>query len=341
MSQYKLSDFNFDLPEELIAQTPSKERTQSRLLVYNLETKEITHDTFNNIHSYLPTDSLLVFNNSKVIPARLFGKKAHRDIEFLILKQKSELELTTLTRPGKHCRPNDQIIFHEDITATITSVNEDGSREVTTNKPITVEYLEKYGQLPLPPYIKSKYSESLAERYQTTYAQKYGSIAAPTAGLHFTQELVKKINETVETAEVTLHVGLGTFSPIRSEILTQHELHTEEYELTQETADKLNTALKNKQRIISVGTTSTRTLESQLQSHPQFTAGTFHTNIFIKPGYKFKTISGLVTNFHLPQSSLFILISTFLGLEEAQRIYKEAIKEKYRFYSFGDACLFI
>lgn len=338
MTELRLSSFDFDLPQELIAQTPSKERTQSRLLVYNRQTKEIKHDLFCNILNYIPKNSLVVFNNSKVVPARIFGKQEQRDIELLIIKQKSSTSFTALTRPGKHCKPGDQILLPENRTITVNSINDDGSRELESVPPIDHNYLEKYGQLPLPPYIKSKYNDELAQRYQTTYAQKYGSIAAPTAGLHFTKEILDKLPSR---AEITLHVGLGTFSPIRSEDINNHSLHTEEFELTESNAQKLNNAKKSSQPIIAVGTTSTRTLEAQLQKHPKFTAGTDKTNIFIKPGYKFKAINGLITNFHLPQSSLFILLSSFIGLEEAQTVYKEAIKEKYRFYSFGDACLFI
>jgi S-adenosylmethionine:tRNA ribosyltransferase-isomerase len=340
MKNYTLSDFDFDLPNHLIAQVPADKRENSKLLIYKRETGTITHDVFSNITKHLPKESTLVFNNSKVIPARIFGKNKERTFELLITKINKN-KLTALVRPGKKAKVGTTIELPEGLTITVEKSNDDGTKVFTTENPISMTYLEKAGQLPLPPYITGDYNQELAKRYQTLYAKNYGSIAAPTAGLHFSKEVLNKIQQNHTTTEVTLHVGLGTFAPIREEEIQGYSLHTEEYEITNNTAALLNKAKQNKHPIITVGTTSTRTLEANLKKDSVFTAGTDNTNIFIKPGYNFKAIDGMITNFHLPKSSLFILVSTLLGLETAQKIYAEAIKHEYRFYSFGDACLFI
>ncbi len=340
-----LSSYNFELPQELIAQTPSKERGQSRLLVYKIKSGEIIHAQFADLLSYLPADSLLVFNNTKVIPARLFVKISDQSeaiIEILLCEQLSETKKAwrCLVKPGKKAKVGTKFQLGN-ATINVTAINEDGSRNIECDSPLTNEFLEQYGQLPLPPYIQSKYNKDLAERYQTTYAKEGHSIAAPTAGLHFSNELLAETKILFKTTEVTLNVGQGTFSPLRSDNLNEIQLHEEDYNLSPETSELLNQQKQNKKTIIAVGTTTTRVLESQLQNFSKFTAGNYRTSIFLQPGVKFKAIDGLITNFHLPKSSLFILISAFLGLENAQRIYTEAIKEKYRFYSFGDACLFV
>lgn len=341
MNLEQLNSYDFDLPEELIAQTAVEPRDHSKLLVYQRATGAIIHDHFYNISKYLPKDALLVFNNSKVIPARIRIEIDGKDGEILLIQQEAADTWQTMVRPGKCFKKGSIIRLPEDITATVSEVNPDGSRKLRFTPAIDLDYLDKHGQLPLPPYIKTHYNQEIADRYQTIYAQTGGSIAAPTAGLHFTEKLLEQIKSEFDTAEVSLDVGLGTFSPIRSDNIKEHNMHSENYSITETTASKLNQAQANGQQIVCVGTTSTRTLEAQLKDYGEFKAGHFSTDIFIYPGYEFEALSGLITNFHLPKSSLFILISAWLGNDEAHRIYQEAIGQRYRFYSFGDSCLFI
>lgn len=340
MNKLNLNSYNFDLPATSIAQSAVTPRDHSKLLIYNRKTNTIKHEHFYNILNYIPKNAIIVFNNTKVTPARLFGKIDQKEVEILLTNPLGQNK-QALVKPGKKFTLETEIKFPADLTAKVTKIHEDGSRELQFTPELTLPYLHQYGELPLPPYIKTNYNQEVANRYQTIYAQTEGSIAAPTAGLHFTPELLDELKKKFTVVNVTLNVGLGTFSPIRVESIDQHEMHFETYSLTEEAAKTLNQAQKNQQPIVTVGTTSTRVLEAQLKDHDQFTAGTFSTNIFIYPGYKFKAITGQITNFHLPKSSLFMLISAFLGTKKAKQIYKEAVDQQYRFYSFGDACLFL
>ena len=338
----KTSDFNFDLPQELIAQDPLEDRSSSRLMVLNKESGEITHRIFHDITEYLQPGDCLVINDTKVIPARLIGTKedtgAH--IEILLLKRKENDVWETLVKPGKKCRPGARVVFgNGELKAEIVDVLEDGNRLVHFEyEGIFEEVLDRLGQMPLPPYITHKLQDK--NRYQTVYAKYQGSAAAPTAGLHFTKELLERIQEKgIEIARVTLHVGLGTFRPVKTENILEHHMHSEFYTVTQEAADKINTARKNGGKIIAVGTTSTRTLESVGTEDGTVKACSGWTQIFIYPGYQFKVIDSLITNFHLPESTLVMLVSALAGREHVLAAYEEAVKEKYRFFSFGDAML--
>lgn len=334
------SDFYFDLPEELIAQVPLEERTASRLMVLDKVTGEIQHKHFYDMIEYLNPGDCLVLNDTRVIPARLFGARegSGGKVEFLLLTRKSEKDWEVLVKPGKKARIGDRIVFGEGIlTATIKEIIEDGKRIVTFEyEGIFEEVLDQLGEMPLPPYIHEKLEDR--ERYQTVYSKHEGSAAAPTAGLHFTKELLEQIKEKgVHIAYVTLHVGLGTFRPVKVEDVLEHEMHSEFYIIDEENAKIINDAKANGGKIISVGTTSTRTLESNANEEGLVTAGSGWTKIFIYPGYKFKCIDRLFTNFHLPESTLIMLVSALAGHDEVLHAYNEAVKEKYRFFSFGDA----
>lgn len=336
------SDFNFHLPEELIAQVPLKDRTASRLMVLDRETGEIQHKHFYEMIEYLNPGDCLVLNNTRVIPARLFGARegSGGKVEFLLLTRKSEKDWEVLVKPGKKARVGDRIVFGEGIlTATIKEIIEDGKRIVTFEyEGIFEEVLDQLGEMPLPPYIHEKLEDK--ERYQTVYSKHEGSAAAPTAGLHFTQELLEQVKaKGIHIAYVTLHVGLGTFRPVKVENVLEHEMHSEFYIIDEENAKIINDAKANGGKIISVGTTSTRTLESNADENGFVTAGSGWTNIFIYPGYKFKCIDRLFTNFHLPESTLIMLVSALAGKEHVLNAYNEAVKEKYRFFSFGDSML--
>ena len=336
----KVSDFDYELPEELIAQTPLKDRTSSRLMVLDRESKTIEDKHFRDIIEYLKPGDCLVRNNTKVIPARLYGKKEDTgvDIEFLLLKRIEEDIWEVMVRPGRRLKPGTKVIFGEGLLkAEILDVLEGGNRKVKFEyKGIFNEILDQIGLMPLPPYIKEKLEDK--DRYQTVYAKYEGSAAAPTAGLHFTEELLKKIEEKgIKIANVTLHVGIGTFRPVKVENIEEHNMHSEHYYIKQEDADKINNARKNGGRIISVGTTSCRVLESIADDSGFVKAVEGDTNIFIYPGYKFKCIDCLITNFHLPESTLIMLVSTLAGKDFVMSAYEEAVKEKYRFFSFGDA----
>ncbi len=336
----KTSDFYFALPEELIAQVPLKDRTTSRLMVLDKITGEIEHKHFYDIVDYLREGDCLVLNNTKVIPARLFGsrKGSGGKVELLLLTRKSEKTWEVLVKPGRKARIGEEIEFGEGLlTATVVDIIEDGNRIVEFNyEGIFEEVLDQLGEMPLPPYIHEKLEDK--DRYQTVYAKYEGSAAAPTAGLHFTQELLEKIKEKgVEIAYVTLHVGLGTFRPVKVEDVLKHEMHSEYYSITEEDAKRINSIKQKGGRIISVGTTSTRTLESNADEKGNIKAGSGWTNIFIYPGYAFKCIDGLITNFHLPESTLIMLVSALAGKEHVLHAYNEAVKAQYRFFSFGDA----
>ncbi len=333
-------DFYYDLPQELIAQTPLTDRTASKLLVLNRETRNLEHKHFYDIIDYLKEGDCLVMNNTRVIPARLYGVKegSGGKIEFLLLKR---LELDTwevILKPGRRARVGTRFIFGDGLlTAEIISLKEDGGRIVKFfYNGVWEEILDKLGEMPLPPYIKEKLSDR--ERYQTVYSKIEGSAAAPTAGLHFTPELLEKINKKgVRLAFVTLHVGLGTFRPVSVENVENHVMHSEYYEVSKDTADIINETRKNGGRIIAVGTTSVRTLETCAEADGTMKAASGETKIFIYPGYKFKTVDALITNFHLPESTLLMLVSAFSDKETVMTAYEEAVSNHYRFFSFGDA----
>lgn len=336
----KTSDFYFDLPKELIAQDPLEDRSSSRLMVLDKNTGEITHRIFRDITEYLHPGDCLVINDTKVIPARLIGAKEDTGakIEILLLKRKENDIWETLVKPGKKCRPGAKVVFgNGELRAEILEVLEDGNRLVQFSyEGIFEEVLDRLGQMPLPPYITHKLQDK--NRYQTVYAKYEGSAAAPTAGLHFTKELLKEIEDSgVRIARVTLHVGLGTFRPVKVENVLEHHMHSEYYHVSKEAADIINDTRRNGGRVISVGTTSTRTLESVAQDDGTIVPGSGNTEIFIYPGYKFKAIDCLITNFHLPESTLLMLVSALAGKDHILAAYEEAVKERYRFFSFGDA----
>ena len=336
----KVSDFDYELPEELIAQTPLKDRTASRLLVLDRETKTIEDKHFKDIIDYLKPGDCLVRNNTKVIPARLYGKKEDTgvDIEFLLLKRIDGDLWEVMVRPGRRLKPGTKVVFGNGLLrAEILDVLEGGNRKVKFEYDgIFNEILDQIGLMPLPPYIKEKLEDK--NRYQTVYAKYEGSAAAPTAGLHFTDELLEQIKEKgIEISNVTLHVGIGTFRPVKVENVEEHAMHTEHFYIKEEDVEKINKTKKNGGRIIAVGTTSCRVLESIADEDGMVKAVEGDTNIFIYPGYKFKCIDNLITNFHLPQSTLIMLVSALAGREFIMDAYKHAVEEKYRFFSFGDA----
>ena len=335
----KTHDFWYDLPEELIAQTPLQQRDSSRLLVLDKETGNITHRHFFDILDYLQPGDTLVMNDSRVLPARLLGHRPTGGAaELLLLRELGNNQWECLAKPGRKLQPGQEIIFgNGELKATICDICEDGNRIVKFHyEGIFLEVLERLGKMPLPPYIKAELQDQ--ERYQTVYSKEVGSAAAPTAGLHFTNELLDAVkNKGVDLAFVTLHVGLGTFRPVKAEDISQHHMHSELCMISQETAQLLNDTKKRGGRVICVGTTSCRTLESLVEPDGTFTAKSKWTDIFIYPGYTFKAMDGLVTNFHLPESTLVMLVSAFAGKENVLNAYAEAVKERYRFFSFGDA----
>lgn len=340
MEELRKSDFYFDLPEELIAQDPLEDRSSSRLLVLNKITGEVEHHVFKDIIDFLHEGDCLVLNNTKVIPARLMGVKADTGaaIEVLLLKRRENDIWETLVKPGKKARPGAVISFGDGIlTGTVLDVVEEGNRLIQFSyEGIFEEVLDRLGEMPLPPYITHKLQDK--SRYQTVYAKYEGSAAAPTAGLHFTQDLLKKVEEKgVKIAYVTLHVGLGTFRPVKEDNVLNHHMHSEFYQVTQEAADLINDTKAAGGRVICVGTTSCRTVESAVNEEGKVVAGCDNTEIFIYPGYKFKVLDNLITNFHLPESTLIMLVSALAGKEQVLNAYKTAVEMRYRFFSFGDA----
>ncbi|MFV0274704.1 MAG: tRNA preQ1(34) S-adenosylmethionine ribosyltransferase-isomerase QueA [Bacilli bacterium] len=335
----KTDDFDFDLPEELIAQTPLKIRDESKLMIVNKTTGNIVHEKFNNIINYLDNNDVLVLNDTKVMPARIIGIKedtgAH--IELLLLKEIKKNTWQCLVKPAKRVKVGTRLHFESLMSATCLSEHEEGIRIFKFDfEGIFYEILDKLGEMPLPPYIKEKLKEK--DRYQTVYAQNIGSSAAPTAGLHFTKKLLQNIKEkNIEIVYVTLHVGLGTFRPVNVEDVNNHKMHSEYYELSKESSVILNLAKKEGKRIISIGTTSTRVLETVMKKYGEFKECKGETDIFIYPGYKFKAIDGLITNFHLPKSTLVMLVSSFASKEIILNVYNTAVKNNYRFFSFGDS----
>ncbi|MBR6302222.1 MAG: tRNA preQ1(34) S-adenosylmethionine ribosyltransferase-isomerase QueA [Lachnospiraceae bacterium] len=341
--ELKKSDFYFDLPQELIAQDPLEDRSSSRLLVVDKKTGKTEHKIFRDIVDYLNPGDCLVLNNTKVIPARLYGERAETGgaVEVLLLKRKENDIWETLVKPGKKCKPGQRLVFGDGkLKATVLETIEDGNRLIQFEyEGIWEEVLDSLGEMPLPPYITHKLADK--NRYQTVYAKFEGSAAAPTAGLHFTPELLKKIEDKgIKLAYVTLHVGLGTFRPVKEENILDHHMHTEVYQVTKEAADIINETKKSGGRVICVGTTSCRTVESASDEDGIVKPGSGDTSIFIYPGYKFKVLDCLITNFHLPESTLVMLVSALAGRENVLAAYEEAIREKYRFFSFGDACFF-
>lgn len=335
-------DYDYDLPEELIAQDPLEDRSSSRLMVLDRQTGDVEHRHFTDILEYLHPGDCLVINNTKVIPARLFGVKedTQAKIEVLLLKRKENDIWETLVKPGKKAKPGTKLVFGDGLlTAEVVDVVEEGNRLIQFHYDgIFEEILDQLGQMPLPPYITHQLKDK--NRYQTVYAKYDGSAAAPTAGLHFTKELLQKVKDMgVDIAEVTLHVGLGTFRPVKVENVLDHHMHSEFYMVSQEAADKINRAKESGHRVIAVGTTSTRTLEAAADENGRLHETSGWTEIFIYPGYQFKVIDALITNFHLPQSTLVMLVSALAGREHVLHAYEIAVKERYRFFSFGDAML--
>jgi S-adenosylmethionine:tRNA ribosyltransferase-isomerase len=345
MYYMKVDLFDFHLPEELIAQVPLQNRTDSRLMVVNKETGELKHDIFKNISEYLREGDCLVLNDTKVLPARLFGvkKDSGAKIEVLLLKQLEGDKWETLVKPAKRVKEGTELDFGDGLlTAVCTGTSEHGGRVLEFNyEGIFYELLDRLGEMPLPPYIKEQLDDR--DRYQTVYAREPGSAAAPTAGLHFTEELLNEVREKgVHVTFITLHVGLGTFRPVSVDDVLEHDMHAEFYMITEGTARLLNEVRRNGGRIITVGTTSTRTLETiASENNGTFIESSGWTNIFIYPGYQFKAIDGMITNFHLPKSTLIMLVSALAGRDNILHAYNTAVNERYRFFSFGDAMLII
>lgn len=340
----KTADFDYDLPKELIAQDPLADRSASRLMVLDRESGAIEHRHFSDIGDYLRAGDCLVLNNTRVIPARLYGVRQETGgrVELLLLKRVDGDTWESLVRPGKKCRVGTKLSFGDGkLLAEVVDVVADGNRLIRFSYDgIFEEILDSLGEMPLPPYITHKLQDK--NRYQTVYAEYDGSAAAPTAGLHFTPELLGSLRERgIAVAEITLHVGLGTFRPVKVEEIADHRMHSEYYEISEEAAELVNRTKESGGRIISVGTTSTRTLESVADVDGHISAGSGWTDIFIYPGYVFKVVDGLITNFHLPQSTLLMLVSAFAGREQVLAAYEEAVKERYRFFSFGDAMLLV
>lgn len=340
----KTSDFFYELPEELIAQDPLEDRAASRLLVLDRKTDKLEHKIFGDVINYLNLGDCLVINNTRVIPARLIGEKEGTGgkVEILLLKRRENDIWESLVKPGKKLRPGARVIFGDGrLKAEILEIAEEGNRLVKFYyEGIFEEILDSLGEMPLPPYITHKLEDK--EMYQTVYAKFDGSAAAPTAGLHFTNELLEKIRQKgIRIASITLHVGLGTFRPVKVEDVNNHHMHTEWYEVNNEAADIINETKKNGGRVICVGTTSCRTIESVADENGLMSAKTGETDIFIYPGYKFKVMDGLITNFHLPESTLVMLVSAFAGKGRVLSAYETAVKERYRFFSFGDAMILL
>lgn len=336
------SDFYYDLPERLIAQTPIEPRNASRLMALGKQSGEIEHKKFTDLFDYLKSGDCLILNNTRVLPARIFGtrKDTGSVVEFVLLKQKSNTVWECIAGPGKKAREGKEFTFSEELSCKVLEVLPDGNRVIEFYfSGNFYEILDRVGEMPLPHYIKEKLTDK--ERYQTVYSKETGSAAAPTAGLHFTPEMLDEIKARgINIGYVTLHVGLGTFRPVKVENITEHKMHSEHYYLPQETADLINETKQNGGRVICVGTTSCRTVES-VASLGDITERSGDTDIFIYPGYAFKCMDGLITNFHLPESTLIMLVSAFAGYENTLNAYKEAVKEEYRFFSFGDAMLIL
>ena len=334
------STYFYDLPQELIAQTPVEPRDSSRLLAYDKKNKKLSHKVFHDIIDFLREGDVLVINNTRVLPARLYGyKETGAKIEVLLQKRIDLTKWSILAKPTKRLKVGTKLVFSEKLSGEIIEIGDFGNCKIEFSFEGVFEHrLSEVGTMPLPPYIKEKLANQ--ERYQTVYAKEEGSSAAPTAGLHFTKELLEKIKaKGVEVVEVLLHVGLGTFRPVSEENILNHKMHSEFFEMSEENAEKLNKAKREKRRVIAVGTTSVRVLESSF-ADGKIVPQKRETNIFIYPSYKFNVVDAIITNFHLPESTLIMLVSAFVGYEDTMKIYEEAVKAKYRFFSFGDACFF-
>lgn len=340
--RYKKSDFYYELPPELIAQTPAEPRDSSRLLVYDRATDKVEHRIFRDVCDYLKSGDVLVINNTKVLPARMYAHTVNGGrIEILLLKRLDKDRWEVLAKPGKKCAVGKSFTISDKLSFTVEGVTDSGERIVRfIYDGVFENIIEEVGSMPLPPYIKEKLSDK--NRYQTVYAKTDGSAAAPTAGLHFTPALLQKIRDMgVEVVEVLLHVGLGTFRPVKEDIITDHKMHSEHYEVTESAASTINRAKAEGRRVIAVGTTSVRTLESAADDSGAVRAGSGDTQIFIYPPYKFKCVDALITNFHLPESTLVMLVAALVGREKILDLYKTAVDERYRFFSFGDAMMII
>ena len=336
-------DFYYDLPEELIAQTPAEPRDSSRLMVYSRAEDKVTHAHFRDLTRFLREGDLLVINNTKVIPARIFAHMEGREsvFEILLLRRLDYARWETIMRPARKARKGSVLKVSDELSAEVEDVGEYGVRTVRFSfDGVFEDILDRVGNMPLPPYIHEKLADKT--RYNTVYSKTEGSAAAPTAGLHFTPELMEKVRESgAEFQEVLLHIGLGTFRPVKAEKVTEHEMHSEYYQLTPEAAEKINAAKREGRRVIAVGTTAVRVLESTADENGYVTPRTGETKIFIYPPYRFKCVDALITNFHLPESTLIMLVSAFLGREKTLELYNMAVKERYRFFSFGDSCFFM
>ena len=340
-------DFYYDLPKELIAQTPIEPRDHSRMLVYHKDTRQIEHKHFYDVIDYLKSGDVLVINDTKVIPARIFARRLsekasqEKNVEVLLLKRQDYTTWECITKPAKKLKIGTRLEFSEELLGEVVGYGEEGIRYIKFEfNGVFEDILNRIGNMPLPPYITEKLQDKT--RYNTVYSKTLGSAAAPTAGLHFTQDLLKKIEEkNITIVRVLLHVGLGTFRPVKVDSIENHHMHSEHYEITQQAADIINKALEEGRRVICVGTTSVRVVESASDDNGHLQAKEGNTDIFIYPGYKFKVVKGLITNFHLPESTLIMLVSAFLGREETLRMYNIAVEEKYRFFSFGDSTLLI
>ena len=342
METLKKSDFYYDLPEELIAQTPAEPRDSSRLLVYHRDTRQLEHKIFRDVIDYLKAGDVLVVNRTRVLPARVYAHTEHGGaVEVLLLKRLALDTWEVLVRPGKKCRPGTRLVVNEELSLDVISVTDSGERIVKfAYEGAFEDVLSRVGTMPLPPYIHEKLKDP--ERYQTVYSRENGSAAAPTAGLHFTPELLERIRaKGVEIAEVLLHVGLGTFRPVKEENVLDHKMHSEYFEISAEAAEIVNRAKKEGRRVICVGTTSVRTVETVADEHGFLRPCKGNTEIFIYPPYKFKCVDALITNFHLPESTLLMLVSALCSREEILRVYRTAAEERYRFFSFGDAMLIL
>lgn len=341
-TEYKKSDFYYDLPEELIAQTPAEPRDSSRLLVYHRENGEIEHKIFRDVIDYLQAGDVLVLNKTRVIPARMYAHTQHGGlVEVLLLKRLDAHSWEVLMRPGKKGKIGARFTVNDELSFTVQGITDSGERIISFEyEGVFEEILQKVGTMPLPPYIREKLKDQ--SRYNTVYSETDGSAAAPTAGLHFTQELLDRIRaKGVQIAEVLLHVGLGTFRPVKEDVITDHKMHSEYYEIDEEAAATINAAKKEGRRVIAVGTTSVRTLETVAASDGTVCPCKGNTEIFLYPPYRMKCVDGLITNFHLPESTLIMLVACLTGREEILGVYRTAVEEKYRFFSFGDACFFI
>lgn len=340
--QYKKSDFYYHLPEELIAQTPAEPRDSSRLLVYHRDTDRVEHRIFREITDYLKAGDVLVVNNTKVLPARMYAHTANGGlIEILLLKRLDKDTWEVLAKPGKKCKIGKAFAIGDKLSFEVTGITNSGERIVKFSyRGVFEEILDEVGSMPLPPYIREKLKDK--NRYQTVYAKTDGSAAAPTAGLHFTPELLEKIRSMgVEIVEVLLHVGLGTFRPVKEDVITNHKMHSEYYEVSEAAAAAINRAKAEGRRVIAVGTTSVRTLESAADENGAVRAGSGNTQIFIYPPYRFRSVDALITNFHLPESTLIMLVAALTGREKVLQLYETAVQERYRFFSFGDAMMIV